>query len=72
MAGRAQLNTINAVCTVQTAQHKKRKVIKMKSFSYVMNKEVWNVMRSSLLDYLRIYPNKAKAAWRQKSNPLKR
>jgi hypothetical protein len=29
----------------------------MRSFGYVMNKEVWNVMRSSLLDYLRIYPN---------------
>ena len=25
----------------------------MKNFSYVMDKEVWNVMRVSLLDYLK-------------------
>jgi hypothetical protein len=32
----------------------------MKNFSYVMDKEVWNVMRASLLDYLRVYPNSFK------------
>jgi hypothetical protein len=33
---------------------------KMRSFSYVMNREVWDVMRKSLLDYLRVYPNSFK------------
>lgn len=32
----------------------------MKSFTYVMNKEVWNIMRISILDYLKIYPNSFK------------
>lgn len=32
----------------------------MKSFSYVMNKDVWETMRSSLLDYLKMYPNSFK------------
>jgi hypothetical protein len=32
----------------------------MRSFSYVMNREVWDVMRKSLLDYLRVYPNSFK------------
>jgi hypothetical protein len=33
---------------------------KMRSFSYVMSKEVWDVMRRSLLDYLKVYPNSFK------------
>lgn len=32
----------------------------MRSFSYVMNKEVWNVMRPSLLNYLKMYHNSFK------------
>jgi hypothetical protein len=30
---------------------------KMRNFSYVMNKDVWEIMRRSLLDYLKMYPN---------------
>jgi hypothetical protein len=29
----------------------------MKNFSYVMSKDVWKIMRRSLLDYLKMYPN---------------
>jgi hypothetical protein len=29
----------------------------MRSFGYVMSKDVWNIMRRSLLDYLKMYPN---------------
>lgn len=32
----------------------------MKNFSYVIDKDVWNVMRKSVLDYLRVYPNSFK------------
>lgn len=32
----------------------------MKNFSYVMDKDVWEVMRSSILDYLKMYPNSFK------------
>ena len=32
----------------------------MKNFSYVMDKEVWEIMRISILDYLKMYPNSFK------------
>ena len=32
----------------------------MKNFSYVMDKDVWEVMRTSILDYLKMYPNSFK------------
>jgi hypothetical protein len=32
----------------------------MKNFSYVMDKEVWEFMRTSILDYLKVYPNSFK------------
>ena len=32
----------------------------MKNFSYVMNKDVWEVMRTSILNYLKMYPNSFK------------
>ena len=32
----------------------------MKNFSYVMNKDVWKVMRTSILGYLKMYPNSFK------------
>ena len=32
----------------------------MRSFSYVMNKDVWEIMRRSLLDYLKMYSNSFK------------
>jgi hypothetical protein len=38
----------------------KVEIIKMKSFSYIMDKDVWEIMRKSLLDYLKMYPNSFK------------
>lgn len=32
----------------------------MRSFSYVMSKDVWNIMRSLILGYLKMYPNSFK------------
>lgn len=32
----------------------------MKNFSYVMDKEVWEVMRTSILNYLKMYSNSFK------------
>ena len=32
----------------------------MKNFSYVMDKDVWEIMRSSLLNYLKMYHNSFK------------
>lgn len=29
----------------------------MRSFSYIMDKSVWEIMRTSLLNYLKMYPN---------------
>ena len=32
----------------------------MKNFSYVMEKDVWEIMRRSILGYLKMYPNSFK------------